>query len=70
MRLEDFKVGQHITHDNMQGIVQFISEEYITFCISEKPVVCNNSKYKTTKCCVLIYPNEWKNCVLIDTNTA
>ena len=54
----------------MVGIIQFISDTYITFCISEKPVVCNNSKYKTTKCCVLIYPNEWKNCVLIDTNTA
>ena len=70
MRLKDFQVGLTIKHNNMVGIIQFISDTYITFCISEKPVVCNNSKYKTTKCCVLIYPNEWKNCVLIDTNTA
>ena len=68
MRLEDFKVGQHITHDNMQGIVQFISEEYITFCISEKPVVCKNSKYKTTKVSVLLFSRHWKDCSLSNTN--
>ena len=70
MRLEDFQVGLTIKHANMVGIIGCFGDTYITFCISEKPVVCNNSKYKTTKCCVLIYPNEWKNCVLIDTNTA
>ena len=70
MRLKDFQVGLTIKHNNMVGKIQFISDTYITFCISEKPVVCNNSKYKTTKCCVLVYPKDWKHCVLIDTNTA
>ena len=68
MKLEDCKVGLTIKYEHMQGQIQFISDQYITFCVSEQEVTCKLSKYKTTKCCLIVFPHQLKDCTLINTN--
>ena len=62
MQETDFQVGLTISYDNTIGDVQFVSEEYITFCVSEKPATCPNSRHPTVKVCMLVYPHQWKDC--------
>ena len=70
MQETDFQVGLTISYDNMIGDVQFVSEEYITFCVSEKPAHCPNSRHPTVKVCMLVYPHQWKDCELVVNNNS
>ena len=64
--MRQFTRGQRVKlPDNMEGIVEFISEEYITVCISVKKNACPHSLSEFTKCCILVYPNEQEQLVLI-----
>ena len=68
MQKADFKIGLTINYDNMIGDVQFVSDDYITFCVSEKPAHCPNSKHPTVKVCMLVYPHQWEDCTLVVNN--
>ena len=68
MQKADFKVGVTIRYDNITGDVQFVGDDYITFCVSEKPSTCEHSKYPTCKVAMLIYPHQYKDCELVINN--
>ena len=68
MQEADFKIGVTIKYDNIVGDVQFVGDDYITFCVSEKPAHCPNSRHPTVKVCMLVYPHQWKDCELVVNN--
>ena len=68
MQKADFKVGLTIKYDNMQGDVQFVGDDYITFCVSERPNTCGHSLYPTCKVAMLVYPHQYKDCELVVNN--
>ncbi len=64
--MRQFTRGQRVKFpDNMEGIVEFISEEYITVCISVKKNDCPHSLSQFTKCCILVYPKEQEHLVIL-----
>ena len=68
MREADFKVGVTIKYDNIVGDVQFVGDDYITFCVSERESTCEHSLYPTCKVAMLVYPHQWKDCELVVNN--
>ena len=70
MQKADFKVGVIIRYDNMEGAIQFVGDDYITFCVSEKPSTCEHSLYPTCKVAMLVYPHQYKDCELISNNNS
>ena len=65
MQKADFKIGVTIKYDNIVSDVQFVGDDYITFCVSEKPSHCEHSRYPTCKVAMLIYPHQFKDCELV-----
>jgi len=70
MQKADFKIGLTIKYDNMIGDVHFVDDSYITFCVSEKPSHCPNSRHPTTKVCMLVYPHQWEDCTVVINNNS
>ena len=70
MQEADFKVGVTIKYDNIVGDVQFVGEDYITFCVSERESTCEHSLYPTCKVAMLIYPHQFKDCELVTNNNS
>ena len=68
MQEADFKVGVTIKYDNIIGDVQFVGDDYITFCVSERPTTCGHSLHPTCKVAMLVYTKQWKDCELVDNN--
>ena len=70
MQEADFKVGLTIKYDNIIGDVQFVGEDYITFCVSEQPSHCEHSLYPTCKVAMLVYPHQFKDCIAVSNNNS
>ena len=70
MQEADFKVGVTIKYDNIVGDVQFVGEDYITFCVSERESTCEHSLYPTCKVAMLVYPHQFKDCELVTNNNS
>jgi len=70
MQEADFKIGVTIKYDNMQGDVQFVGDDYITFCVSERPSVCEHSLHPTCKVAMLVYPHQFKDCIAVSNNNS
>ena len=70
MQKADFKVGLTIKYDNMQGDVQFVGDDYITFCVSERPSGCEHSLHPTCKVAMLVYPHQFKDCIAVSNNNS
>ena len=68
MQREEFQIGVTIKYQSIIGEVQFVGEEYITFCVSEKPNTCAHSRHTTCKVAMLVYPKQWIDCELVDNN--
>ena len=68
MQKADFEIGVTIKYDNIVGDVQFVGEDYITFCVSERPSTCEHSLHPTCKVAMLVYPHQWKDCELVVNN--
>tara|TARA_E500000331_G_scaffold245846_1_gene236275 strand:- start:8 stop:280 length:273 start_codon:yes stop_codon:yes gene_type:complete len=68
MQKADFKIGVRIKYDNMEGDVQFVGDDYITFCVSEKPNTCEHSLHPTCKVAMLVYPHQWTDCTEVINN--
>lgn len=54
MNRSSFYEGLEIKYKNYYGVVQFISDEYITMCISF-------GRKTMSDICMLVYEEEWKN---------
>jgi len=70
MQKADFEIGVTIKYDNITGDVQFVGDDYITFCVSERPSNCPNSKYPTCKVAMLVYPHQWEDCQVVTNNNS
>ena len=70
MQEADFKVGVTIKYDNIVGDVQFVGEDYITFCVSERESTCEHSLYPTCKVDMLVYTHQWKDCQVVINNNS
>ena len=70
MQEADFKVGVTISYDNIIGDVQFVGDDYITFCVSERESTCEHSLHPTCKVAMLIYPHQFKDCTLVTNNNS
>jgi len=68
MQKADFKIGVRIRYDNMEGDVQFVGDDYITFCVSEKPSICEHSLHPTCKVAMLVYTHQWTDCTEVINN--
>ena len=68
MQKADFEIGVTIKYDNITGDVQFVGDDYITFCVSERPTTCGHSLHPTCKVAMLVYTKQWKDCELVDNN--
>ena len=68
MQEADFEVGVTIKYDNIIGDVQFVGDDYITFCVSERESTCEHSLHPTCKVAMLVYPHQFEDCELV-TNT-
>ncbi len=64
--MHKFTKGNYVQFpDNMRGIVDFVDDTYITVCVSVKKNVCGHSLQPMSKCCLLVYPREQEQLVLI-----
>ena len=70
MQKADFKIGLTIKYDNIIGDVQFVSDDYITFCVSERESTCEHSLHPTCKVAMLVYPHQFKDCTLVTNNNS
>ena len=68
MQREQFQIGLTIKYDNIIGDVQFVGDDYITFCVSERPTTCGHSLHPTCKVAMLVYTKQWKDCEVVDNN--
>ena len=68
MQKADFKVGVIIRYDNTEGAIQFVGDDYITFCVAERPSHCEHSLHPTCKVAMLVYTHQWKDCELVVDN--
>jgi len=59
-----FYIGESVSINGMDGIVNFVDSAYITVCFNSYPTP--GSKYGVTKCCLCVYPNQWDNVIRLD----
>ena len=70
MQKADFQIGLTIKYDNIIGDVQFVSDDYITFCVSERESTCAHSLHPTCKVAMLVYPHQWEDCQVVTNNNS
>ena len=70
MQKADFQIGLTIKYDNIIGDVQFVGDDYITFCVSEKKSICEHSLHPTCKVAMLVYPHQWEDCQVVNNNNS
>lgn len=55
-----FSEGTKARYQHYDGIIRFISDQYLTFCISGFP------EEKSRDVCILIYPDEYEKITLVE----
>ena len=63
-----FNVGDNVRWKDHTGIVRFISDRYITVCISTQPNDDPFSKHNQREVCLLVYSENWKDVEVYDNN--
>lgn len=65
--LKSLEIGMPARYQDFEGTIEFVSEEYITLCISQKP---NPPGFRQpyNKCCLCIYQNQWDDLEIEDTH--
>lgn len=56
--IKSLSVGARVRWKTHEGYINFIDDDYITICVSEKPN-SPGSKHPTNKCCLLCYASQW-----------
>ena len=65
--LKSLEIGMPARYQDFTGTIEFVSEEYITLCISEKPNP-EGSRHPMNKCCLLVYSRDWDDLEIEDTH--
>ena len=63
--LKSLEVGQRARIGSVEGFIEFVSDEYITVCVSTKPNP-KGSRQPMNKCCVCVYPYQWDDLEIED----
>jgi len=63
--LKSLEVGMPARYHGMTGTIEFVSDEYITLCISSKPNP-EGFRQPTNKCCLCIFPDMWDDLEIED----
>ena len=53
-----FTEGIQVEYKNCTGIIEFVSDEYVTVCIETY-----DDKFRSV--CMLVYPHEWKDIEIV-----
>ena len=56
--MKHLEVGRKAKFDGLEGTIEFVSDEYITICVSKK-LNPEGARQKYNKCCICVYPNQW-----------
>lgn len=54
-----FEIGAHARYKEFEGYINFVCDDYITLCISEKDHPDEHSKSGKTQCCMLVFTADW-----------
>ena len=65
--IKSLEVGMPAKYGEMTGTIEFISDEYITLCVSTKPNP-EGSRQPMNKCCLCVYPHMWDDLEIEDTH--
>ena len=58
--LKHLEIGNHARYKTMEGSIEFICDDYLTICVSQKPNP-PGSKHPMNKCCLLVYRQFWED---------
>ena len=53
-----FTKGIQVEYKNCTGVIEFVSDEYVTVCIETY-----DDKFRSV--CMLVYPHEWKDIEIV-----
>ena len=56
--MKHLEVVRKAKFDGLEGTIEFVSDEYITICVSKK-LNPEGARQKYNKCCICVYPNQW-----------
>jgi len=55
-----------VVWNKISGEIDFISEQYITICVSQTERTDDvHAKHKSNRCCVLCFPQDWDDVVIL-----
>jgi len=57
--LKAVQPGCPARYKTFEGTIEFVSDEYITLCVSSKPNEDPYAKTTHNKCCLLVYEHQW-----------
>ena len=55
-----FHVGQYVKWKDHEGVIKFISDRYISICISTRPNDDPLSKHNQREVCICCFSESWK----------
>lgn len=56
--IKSLSIGARVRWKGNEGYINFVDDNYITICVSEKPNP-PGSRHSTNKCCLLCYNSQW-----------
>ena len=56
--MKHLEVGRKAKFDGLEGTIEFVSDEYITICVSKK-LNPEGARQKYNKSCICGYHNQW-----------
>ncbi len=57
-----FTIGQSVNYDGLEGVINFISDYYVTVCIRKYQ---SDSMHGETSVCLCVYPEKWKDIIIL-----
>ena len=57
-----FTIGQSVNYDGIAGVINFISDSYVTVCIRKYQ---SESMRGETSVCLCVYPEKWKDIIIL-----
>ncbi len=57
-----FTIGQSVNYDGLAGVIKFISDEYVSVCIRKYE---SDSIRGETSVCLCVYPERWKDIIIL-----
>ena len=58
--MKHLQVGRKARYDGHEGTIEFVSDDYITICISMKKNP-EGARREFNKCCICVYRKDWEN---------